>query len=62
MTNDAGSSSPESAPRPAATGRDKLLLGLFWAWALVLVVATLARLFGWTGVLEVLDVKRWFAR
>ena len=42
--------------------RDRVLLAAFWAWAAVLVVATLAQLFGWQGVLDVLDVKRWFAR
>ena len=42
--------------------RDRILLVVFWAWALVLVVATLAQLFGWQGVLDVLDVKRWFSR
>ena len=49
-------------PRDAATPRDRLLLALFWAWAAVLVVATLAHLFGWQGVLDVVDVKRWFDR
>jgi hypothetical protein len=39
-----------------------VLLVVFWLWAAVLVVATLAQLFGWSGVLDALDVKRWFAR
>lgn len=51
-----------SDTRPATTARDRVLLAAFWAWAAVLVVATLAQLFGWQGVLDVLDVKRWFAR
>lgn len=64
---DAGSSpsSPDPAPaEPAAppTLRDKVLLAVFWAWAALLVVAALAQLFGWDGVLDVLDAKRWFAR
>ena len=46
----------------AATGRDKLLLVVFWAWAAVLLVATLAQLFGWDGILDALDAKRWSAR
>lgn len=46
----------------AATTRDRVLLGLFWLWAALLLVATLAQLFGWEGVLDALDVKRWFAR
>jgi hypothetical protein len=49
-------------PKPAATTRDRVLLFAFWAWAAVLVLATLAQLFGWKGVTEALDVKRWFAR
>lgn len=53
--------SPEEPSAPT-TGRDRALLAFFWAWAAVLVLATLARLFGWQGVLEVLDVKRWFAK
>ena len=56
---------PESAanePRPATPTRDRVLVAVFWAWAAVLVVATLAQLFKWQGVLDVLDVKRWFAR
>jgi len=39
---------------------DKLLVSVFWVWAALLLVATLAQLFGWEGVLDVLDVKRWF--
>lgn len=62
--------SPESAATaaPAPAGEeapprgDRLLAALFWAWAAVLLLATLAQLFGWEGVLDVLDVKRWFAR
>ena len=45
-----------------ATTRDRVLLVVFWAWAAVLLVATLATLFGWDGVLAWLDVKRWFAK
>lgn len=46
----------------AATARDRVLLLAFWAWAALLVVVTLAQLFGWDGLLDALDVKRWFAR
>jgi hypothetical protein len=56
---------PESAANsspPSTTTRDRVLVAVFWAWAAVLVVATLAQLFRWQGVLDVLDVKRWFAR
>ena len=55
---------PDPGPSPPrdTTVRDRVLLAAFWAWAAVLVLATLAQLFGWQGVLDVLDVKRWFAR
>ena len=53
---------PAAAPRPPATLRDRLLLGAFWTWAALLVLLTLAQLFGWKGVLDVLDVKNWFSR
>ena len=46
----------------AATARDRLLLALFWIWAALLLTGALAYLFGWDGVLDALDVKRWFAR
>ena len=51
-----------SDPRPATTTRDRVLVAAFWAWAVVLVVATLAQLFKWKGVLDILDVKNWFSR
>jgi len=50
------------ADKPAVTTKDKVLVAAFWAWAAVLVVATLAQLFHWKGVTEALDVKRWFQR
>ena len=54
---------PAAEPAAAApTRRDRLLLVLFWVWAGILVVATLAQLFRWEAVLDALDVKRWFAR
>jgi hypothetical protein len=54
---------PSASGAPAATTtRDRVLVAVFWAWAAVLVVATLAQLFRWQGVLDVLDVKNWFAR
>ena len=53
---------PSAEPRAATTTRDRLLLAGFWTWACVLVLATLAQLFGWQGVLDLVDVKRWFAR
>ena len=52
----------ESAPvadQEERTGR--LLLVVFWVWAALLLVATIAQLFGLDGILDVLDVKRWFA-
>jgi hypothetical protein len=53
----------EPASQPAATtSRDRVLLVVFWAWAAVLVVATIAQLFRIEPVLDVLDVKNWFAR
>lgn len=61
----------DSAPPPETTGEssppetgrgDRLLLAAFWVWAALLLVATIAQLAGWQGVLDVLDVKRWFAR
>jgi hypothetical protein len=51
----------QDGPAAAAT-RDRVLLALFWLWAALLLTATLAQLFGWDGVLDALDVKRWFAR
>jgi len=51
----------DETPGPAATTRDRMLLVAFWTWAAVLVLATMAQLFGWKGVLDVLDVKRWFS-
>jgi hypothetical protein len=54
--------SPAAGGRPATTTRDRVLLVVFWAWAVVLVVATLAHLLHWQGVLDALDVKRWFSR
>ena len=53
---------PVTEPRPATTTRDRVLLVAFWCWAAVLVLATLAQLFHWQGVLDLVDVKRWFAR
>ena len=43
-----------------ASRGDRILVVVFWVWAGLLLVATLAQLFGWEGVLDVLDVKRWF--
>jgi hypothetical protein len=48
-------------PPPATLG-DRLLVAAFWFWAALLLVVTLAHLFGWDGVLDALDVKRWFGR
>ncbi len=54
---------PNDAPiESTPPRRDTLLVFAFWTWAAVLLLATLAQLFGWDGVLDVLDVKRWFAR
>jgi hypothetical protein len=60
MSEPAPSAAPE--PQPATTTRDRVLLVAFWAWAVLLVVATLAQLLDWQGVKEFLDVKNWFAR
>lgn len=46
----------------AATTRDRVLLVVFWLWAALLVTVTLAQLCGWEGLLDALDVKRWFAK
>ncbi len=57
------SEAPTSQAAPAApTTGDRVLVVAFWAWAALLLLVTLAQLFGWDGVLDVLDVKRWFAR
>ena len=45
---------------PAVSRSDRLRVGVFWVWAGLLLVATVAQLLGWEGVLDVLDVKRWF--
>lgn len=58
-------STPSEAPAassPTVSTGDRLLLIAFWVWAGLLVVATVAQLAGWQGVLDLLDVKRWFAR
>ena len=52
--------SPPAAPAP--TGRDRVLVTVFWVWAAVLVVATVGQLFRIQPILDVLDVKNWFAR
>jgi hypothetical protein len=52
--------SPPSASAP--TRRDRLLVTVFWVWAAVLVVATIGQLFRIQPILDVLDVKNWFAR
>lgn len=52
----------EPASPPAANPRDRVLLVFFWAWAAILVVATIGQLFRIEPILDVLDVKRWFAR
>lgn len=52
----------EPAAPPAASPRDRVLLAVFWAWAAILVAATVAQLFRIEPLLDVLDVKRWFAR
>ena len=60
---DASAADPAAHDGPAAaTSRDKVLVVLFWAWALILLAATLAQLFGWEGLLDAMDVKRWFAK
>lgn len=52
-----------SADGPAhATTGDRVLLACFWVWAALLLLATLAHLFGWDGVLNALDVKHWFSK
>jgi hypothetical protein len=54
---------PPTGDGPAyATRRDKVLLVVFWAWAAILLVATVAQLAGWDAVLDALDAKRWFSR
>ncbi len=57
---DAGADAPQSDAR--TTRGDRALLIVFWVWAALLLAATLAHLFGWDGVLDALDVKKWFAR
>jgi len=66
QTSDATAASGAGAPAEqdeAPTSRgDRVLLVVFWVWAALLLAATLAHLFGWDGVLDALDVKKWFAR
>ena len=72
---DNAAASPPSASTSAPASRDaavaeetppsrgdRLLVAAFWIWAALLLLATLAHLFGWEGVLDLLDVKRWFSR
>ena len=53
---------PSSNSAPAPTGRDRMLVTVFWVWAAILVVATIGQLFHVQPILDVLDVKNWFAR
>ncbi len=53
---------PQAVPDAPPSRSDRVLVAVFWVWAGVLLVATLAQLMGWDAVLDVLDVKRWFAR
>ena len=55
------SAEADRSSAPLTTG-DRALLAAFWVWAVLLLVATVAQLAGWQGVLDVLDVKRWFAQ
>jgi hypothetical protein len=63
------SSEPAAATPPGAsasgeavapTRGDLVLVVVFWVWAGLLALATLAQLLGWEQVLDRLDVKRWF--
>ena len=66
------SPAPETTADPADTATsedaapltpgDRLLVVGFWIWAGLLLLVTLSHLFGWDGVLDALDVKRWFGR
>jgi hypothetical protein len=58
----AATASAPSAVETTPETKGRLLLGLFWVWAGLLVVVTIAQLFDLRAVLDVLDVKRWFAR
>ena len=53
---------PSPPPALAPTRRDRVLVAVFWAWAAILVVATIGQLFRIQWILDVLDVKNWFAR
>ena len=58
----ADASSPDDHGDTQPTRGDRVLVAVFWLWAALLLLATLAQLLGWEGVLDALDVKRWFAR
>ena len=63
MTETEPTAEPAAAePADPDEGRGKILLVVFWAWAALLLVAAVAQLLGLESVLDVLDVKRWFAR
>ena len=53
--------STSEVPTDGPSGTDRVLVAVFWLWAGLLLVATIAQLMGWEGVLDILDVKRWFA-
>ena len=53
---------PSQPSAAATTRRDRVLVTVFWVWAGVLVVATIGQLFHVQPILDVLDVKNWFAR
>jgi len=62
MSNSSSATDPAPSEDDAVrtSNGDRVLVVVFWGWACLLLVATLAQLFGWDGVLDVLDVKRWF--
>lgn len=70
MSADENASAPapesgaDSATASASAGekQGRALLVVFWVWAGLLVVVTIAQLFDIRPVLDLLDVKRWFAR
>lgn len=65
MTDPSPRTDPAAGDGPAAaTTRDRVLLAVFWLWAAILVVATVAQFLGpqGEGILDALDAKRWFSR
>jgi hypothetical protein len=51
---------PDAAPRGPLTLREATVLSLAWGYAALVTLGCLAVLLGWTGLVDTLDVRRFF--